>query len=88
MLFRLFDESQYQPRSFGTGDYIDRYNGKSIYILSFRLESAMMEESEGLAKIIGRGEAVYIILLTKHNTTLSRVDRVGFEQFSLALLPL
>ncbi len=27
----LFDKSQYEQRSFGTGDYIDRYDGKSIH---------------------------------------------------------
>lgn len=26
----LFDKSQYEQRSFGTGDYIDRYDGKSM----------------------------------------------------------
>jgi hypothetical protein len=44
ILFHPFNENQYQQRSFGTGDYIDRYDGKSIYILSFRLAPAIMEE--------------------------------------------
>jgi hypothetical protein len=51
---------------------------------SFRIALAIMEEPDwrGIARIIGRGEEVlYNILFIKHNTTLSKVERVEFEQF-------
>jgi hypothetical protein len=82
ILFHPFNENQYQQRYLGLVIILRDMMERS-YRPSFRIALAIMEEKK---RMEGSG-SVEVLYYSAHQkqTSSSKVERVGFEQFSLYL---